>query len=65
MVKTRDMRQWVKEQTDLAVIYAIDGAYASAARVLRDLATDCQKHADMIKAMEDGEANKGGSLSRL
>lgn len=43
---TKDMRKWVKEQADLAVFYAEDGAYFSAARVLRDLAADCQKQAE-------------------
>ncbi len=43
-----DMREHIAERTDLARIYAEDGAYNSAARVLRELTADVQEHADRI-----------------
>jgi hypothetical protein len=36
----------ITEQTDLARTYAQDGAFRSAARVLRELATKLIEHAD-------------------
>lgn len=46
-----DMRVRVREQSELASVYAEDGAYHSAARVLSDLAAEVKAHADRI----DGE----------
>lgn len=41
-----DMRKRITDQTHLARLYAIDGAYHSAARILRLLAEEVQQHAD-------------------
>ena len=43
-----DMREHVREQAELAISYAEDGAYASAARVLRELARVTQAHAEAV-----------------
>ena len=40
-----DMRELIKDQTSLALVYAEDGAYNSAGRVLRRLADDIEAHA--------------------
>lgn len=41
---------YVREQAELAVTYAEDGAYGSAARVLRELARVTQEHAERVHA---------------
>lgn len=41
-----DMRARIKEQSDLAHFYAEDGAYHSAARILRELAAEVAAHAE-------------------
>lgn len=41
-----DMREVIREKTGLAQIYADDGAYHSAARVLNDLAVEVKAHAE-------------------
>lgn len=46
------MYEKIKERCDLAVIYAQDGAYASAARVLRDIAMETDHHAKCIDQWE-------------
>lgn len=43
-----DMRKHIAEQATLAVFLAEDGAYHSAARILRALAAQVQKHADRV-----------------
>lgn len=43
-----DMRKHIKERTELALIYAEDGAYHSAARVLADLHTEVRRHANQV-----------------
>lgn len=45
-----DMREHIRDRCGLARAYAEDGAYNSAARILRDLANDVQEHADFILA---------------
>lgn len=45
-----DMREHVKEQCDLAHSYACDGAYVSAARVLRNIAREVESHAIRVDA---------------
>lgn len=47
-----DMRERIKEQTSLAQAYADDGAYFSAARVLRELASEVKAHADRRYELE-------------
>lgn len=42
------MPDFIKDRCDLAHAYAEDGAYQSAARVLRTLAEEVQAHADNI-----------------
>ncbi|RRH98055.1 hypothetical protein EH240_19860 [Mesorhizobium tamadayense] len=42
---TTSIRAVIQEKTDLAKIYAEDGAFHSAARVLEDLATVVSRHA--------------------
>ncbi len=44
----RDMRQHAREQADLCVTYAEDGAYHSAAATARRLADELQAHADRV-----------------
>lgn len=46
------MPAYIQEKTDLANTYAADGAYASAARVLEDLAEFVREHADRIAEQE-------------
>ena len=46
-----DMRTRIKEQSELALFYAQDGAYHSAARVLLELADAVQEHAHHNTAM--------------
>ena len=43
-----DMRQHIRERTDLAVIYARDGAYRRAAQILAILAQEVSAHADRV-----------------
>lgn len=45
-----DMREHIKEQCDLAHDYACDGAYTSAARVLRNIAREVESHAVRVDA---------------
>jgi hypothetical protein len=40
-----DMRERIREQTDLARTYAKDGAFHTAARVLLDLGDEVKAHA--------------------
>jgi hypothetical protein len=40
----------VKEQCELAMLYVEDGAFASAARVLRTIAQELQTRAEQIAA---------------
>lgn len=44
------MPDYIKEQCDLAHIYAEDGAYQAAARILRKVATVVTAHAENLKA---------------
>jgi len=53
-----DMRELIREKTDLAVTYAEDGAYISAARTLEDLAKQVRAHADRVYAELDVMAQK-------
>jgi hypothetical protein len=39
-----NIHEYIEEQTDLAAIYAFDGAFLSTARVLRELADNIEKH---------------------
>lgn len=43
-----DMRDYLKRRTDLAVMYAEDGAYHTAAKVLLELAGEIHAHAHEI-----------------
>jgi hypothetical protein len=40
-----DMRQYIRDQCDLAAIYADDGAYHSAGSILLQLSAEVAKHA--------------------
>lgn len=42
----------IKERSELAHTYAEDGAYASAARVLEELALEVRNHANVVNARE-------------
>jgi hypothetical protein len=54
---TVDMRVLAREQADLIVTYAEDGAYRIAAAKARRLAERLQAHADRIDALfTDGSA---------
>lgn len=53
-----DMRDHIKERSELAHTYACDGAYLSAARVLQDLATTIKAHADRVNASIDAVADE-------
>lgn len=44
----RDMQEVAREQADLCVTYALDGAYHSAAATARRLADELQAHADRV-----------------
>lgn len=46
-----DMRSHIKEQSDLALFYAEDGAYHEAARVLLELAVSVKDHAAALAAI--------------
>lgn len=46
-----DMRDRISEQSELAHMYAEDGAYQSAARILSRLAEEVQLHADSLDSM--------------
>jgi ATP-dependent protease HslVU (ClpYQ) peptidase subunit len=43
-----DMREFIKEKSELALIYAEDGSYSAAARVLEDLATRVREHSNEV-----------------
>lgn len=43
------MHERIREQCDLAVTYAEDGAYASAARVLRGITAETQAHWERVE----------------
>lgn len=60
-----DMRKWAREQADLCVIYAEDGAYHSAAREARRLADVLQQHADRVNAVLRPAAGGGMSEGRI
>lgn len=45
-----DMREHIQHRCDLALTYAEDGAYISAARILRELAAEVKEHADEVCA---------------
>ena len=45
-----DMRDHIREKSDLAHTYAEDGAYHSAARILTQLASDIAEHALSVDA---------------
>lgn len=47
----------VKEQCELAIVYVEDGAFASAARVLRNIAQKLQTRAEEIAAEIEKERN--------
>ena len=47
----------VKEQCELAITYVEDGAFASAARVLRNIAQKLQTRAEEIAAEIEKERN--------
>lgn len=49
-----DMRKHVAEQAGLAATYAEDGAYSSAARVLRTLTSEVEAHARAVDAQLNG-----------
>lgn len=46
--RRRDMREYAREEANLCVTYAEDGAYHSAARTARRLADELQAHADRV-----------------
>lgn len=60
--KPVDMRERIKEQSGLALFYAEDGAYHSAARILTELAAEVQAHAqrntERMAAMLGGDNGK-------
>jgi KaiC/GvpD/RAD55 family RecA-like ATPase len=51
MSKQVDMREYIKEQCELAITYAEDGAYMSAARVLYKIAQETHEHVLKVAAM--------------
>jgi|WetSurMetagenome_2_1015567.scaffolds.fasta_scaffold430908_3 hypothetical protein len=53
-----DMREHIKEQCELAITYAEDGAYMSAARVLHKIAQETHNHAMRVAAMFETDANE-------
>ncbi len=55
-----DMRSHIKEQADLALFYAEDGAYHSAARVLSELAVMVRNHAVASTASLGVDGEKKG-----
>ncbi len=48
-----DMRDVIKERSELAHSYACDGAYFRAAQILTELAGAVQQHADRNRAIMD------------
>ena len=44
------MPTYIKDRCELAVIYAEDGAYASAAKVLTQLALEVEAHSMKVRA---------------
>lgn len=55
------MLDYIKERCELVHTYAEDGAYGSAARVLRQLAYEVQEHAEsigkMLQEIQGSDAN--------
>lgn len=49
MTTRRNLDKHIREQADLARLYAADGAYSSAGRVLMELARDVNAHALKIE----------------
>jgi hypothetical protein len=49
------MYEVIREKCDLAITYAEDGAYASAARVLREIAELTQQHVERVNKSFEGE----------
>ena len=58
MAKAIIMHERIKERTELATIYAEDGAYATAATILEELAKEVREHANAIHGFETKEAGK-------
>lgn len=55
----KDMRDYIKEQCDLAQTYSNDGAYASAGRILHDLSHRVNEHArEVHKDLKELRAKK-------
>lgn len=55
--QSRDMRIYAREQADLCVTYAEDGAYRSAAATARRLADELQAHADRVHGPRPASLN--------
>lgn len=56
----KDMREYVREQCELAQAYANDGAYHSAARVLYDAGNATKKHAMNVDDFTKRYMKSGG-----
>lgn len=52
------MPTFIQQQANLALTYAEDGAYESAARVLEQLAEQTRKHADAVRATFEAAMRK-------
>jgi len=52
-----NIHEHINEKTELAKTYAEDGAFFSAARVLKDLAGDVHRHADTCFRAEQRKNN--------
>lgn len=52
------MHEHIKERTELATIYAEDGAYATAATILEELANEVREHANKVGAIFSEGFNK-------
>lgn len=50
-----DMRLFIKQRTGLALTYAEDGAYHSAARILSELAASVKDHAERVQPMPNSK----------
>lgn len=54
-----DMREHIKTRSALALNFAEDGAYFSAARILQELTDDIKAHAEYRNEMLEKMINKG------
>jgi hypothetical protein len=46
--KDQSIHEYIAERTDLAQIYADDGAFYTAAKILSELATEVKRHANEV-----------------